>query len=262
MLNTLARAFQVLSLFTPGQPLWGASRLAVHLGVPKSSAHDLLRSLWRLGLLERRSGGQYGLGLGLLTLSHGVRAAHPWLEVSRREMALLSAQTGEVVHLSVLQGGELLHLEDAHPASGPTEDPAEDLGLPSPGLASMGIPPQCSAMGKVLLSGLPWPEVQRLIGAQGLSGLTVNSINTADELQTELERIRDQGYAYDVEEAFPGVCCIAAPLWMDGQLRAAISMSVPAGRFYAHKQERRAQLLEAVGRLEAGLKIPALQGDA
>ena len=264
MLNTVARAFEVLSLFTPSQPLWGASRLAARLNVPKSSAHDLLRSLWQLDLLERQPDGQYGLGLGLLTLSHGVRAAHPWLETSRREMALLAAQTGEVVHLSVLQGGELLHLEDAHPADGLPEDPAEDLGLPSPGLASMNIPPQCSAMGKVLLSVLPWAEVLALISGQGLPGLTEGSICTADELQTELERIRKQGYAYDVEEAFPGVCCIAAPLWMDGQLRAAISMSVPAARFYPLKHRRRTQLLAAVGRLEETLHarpLPPTSGD-
>lgn len=251
MLNTVARAFEVLSLFTPSQPLWGASRLATRLGVPKSSAHDLLRSLWQLGLLERQPGGEYGLGLGLLTLSHGVRAAHPWLEVSRREMALLASQTGEVVHLSVLQGDSLLLLEDVHPGG-----EAATLDLPSPGLAQSGVPPQCSAMGKVLLSARPWSEVQALMARQGLPGLTEGSIRTADELQTELERIGRQGYAYDIEEAFPGVCCVAVPVRAGGQVRAAISMSVPAERFYTHKRQRRAQLLETGARLEAALSIP------
>ena len=257
MLSTVARAFEVLSLFTSSEPLWGASSVAARLALPKSVAHDLLRTLWELGMLERYAGGQYGLGLALLPLSNQVRAARPWLAASRREMAALAALSGEVIHLSVLQRGALLHLEDAQSAGA-----GEDLGLPSPGLAPMSIPPQCSAMGKVLLSALPWSEVLALISGQGLPGLTAGSIRTADELQTELERIREQGYAYDVEEAFPGVCCIAVPVRAGGQVRAAISMSVPAGRFYAHKQERRAQLLEAVGRLEAGLTVPALQGDA
>ncbi|WP_407571855.1 IclR family transcriptional regulator [Deinococcus altitudinis] len=263
MLNTVARAFEVLSLFTPSQPIWGASRLATRLGVPKSSAHDLLRSLWQLGLLEHRPGGEYGLGLGLLTLSHGVRAAHPWLEVSRREMALLAGQTGEVVHLSVLQGDSLLLLEDVHPGNdgqpesyGRPGGEAATLGLPSPGPAESGVPLQCSAMGKVLLSARPWSEVQALMARQGLPGLTEGSIRTADELQTELERIGRQGYAYDIEEAFPGVCCVAVPVRAGGQVRAAISISVPAERFYTHKRQRRAQLLETGTRLEAALSIP------
>ena len=252
MLSTVARAFEVLSLFTPTAPYWGASTVAARLELSKSGAHDLLRSLWELGMLERQPGGQYGLGLALLPLSHQVRAARPWLAASRREMAALAALCGEVVHLSVLQRGALLHLEDVHPVEG-----EDNLGLPSPGLASMSIPPQCSAMGKVLLSALPWPEVQTLMASQGLPGLTASSISTADELQTELARIREQSYAYDIEEAFPGVCCIAVPVRAAGQVQAAISLSMPAAGFAAHKRLRRAQLLEAGARLEDALCAPA-----
>ncbi|GGJ69547.1 IclR family transcriptional regulator [Deinococcus aquiradiocola] len=262
MLSTVARAFEVLSLFTPTESSWGASSVALRLGLPKSSAHDLLRSLYDLGMLERQTGGQYRLGLGLLTLTHSVCAGRPWLAASRQAIAALAEASGEVVHLSVLQDGALLHLEDAHPNCGY----GEDLGLPSPGLASMSVPPQCSAMGKAMLSALPWSEVQALIRRQGLPGLTVNSISTPDELQTELERIRQQGYAYDVEEAFPGVCCIAVPVHgEDGRVQAAISMSMKADRFYAGKAVHRAQLLEAVARLEAAIRrtpVPRIQATA
>ena len=250
MLSTVSRAFEVLSLFTPDESQWGATGVARRLALSKSSAHDLLRSLWELGMLERQPGGQYHLGLGLLALSQQVASVQPWLGAARREMAALAHQTGEVIHLSVLHHGALLHLEDAHPPGG---DP-EHLGVPLPGLASAQVPPQCSAMGKALLSALPWSQVQALMERQGLGSLTVNSINTADELQTELQRVRERGYAYDVEEAFPGVCCIAVPVrGAGGQVRAAMSMSVPSPRFARLKQERRAQLLEAGERLERAL---------
>ncbi|GGR14262.1 IclR family transcriptional regulator [Deinococcus ruber] len=246
MLSTVSRAFEVLSLFTPDESQWGATGVARRLDLSKSSAHDLLRSLWELGMLERQPGGQYHLGLGLLALSQQVASVQPWLGAARREMAALAHQTGEIIHLSVLHHGSLLHLEDAHPPGG-----GEHLGVPPPGLASAQVPPQCSAMGKALLSALPWPQVLELIQRQGLGSLTVNSINTADELQTELQRVRERGYAYDVEEAFPGVCCIAVPVrGAGGQVKAAMSMSVPSPRFAQLKQERRAQLLEAGYHLE------------
>jgi IclR family transcriptional regulator, KDG regulon repressor len=107
-------------------------------------------------------------------------------------------------------------------------------------------------MGKVLLSAWPWPDVLALTASQ--IGLTENSITTSDELQTELQRVRDQGYAYDVEEAFAGVCCVAAPIrGQGGELLAALSVSAPSERFYTHKLAWRDQLLQACGHISQTL---------
>lgn len=237
MLLTVEKALQVLHLFTPAEPLWGATTVAARLGIPKSTSHELLRTLEDLELLRKRTGGQYALGgLDLLGVVNG---AHPWLTPARWTMYELARLTGEAVHLSILQGETLQHIEYARTEDGTASPDTGPLVLPP-----SGVPLQCSAMGKVLLCTRSWPEVQVLIERYGLSALTVNSIVTSDELQTELQRVREQGYAYDVEEAFSGVCCIAAPVYGAArEVLAAISVSAPAARFYVHKGTWREHLL-------------------
>ncbi|MFC4456283.1 IclR family transcriptional regulator [Deinococcus sonorensis] len=248
MLSTVERAFQVLHLFTPLEPVWGATAVAGRLQVPKSCAHELLQTLVHLGVLDRLPRGQFRLGA--LNLLGALNAGHPWLPAARWAMHELARLSGEAAHLSVVQGGTLLHLEGVQAA-----------GEPWPASRPARVPPQCSAMGKVLLCAWPWPDVERLIERQGLAGLTVNSIVTPDELQTELQRIRERGYAYDMEEAFPGVCCIAAPLrGPAGEVLAAISVSAPTDHFYQHKSRWRALLLEVCDHASRTLATPALAG--
>jgi IclR family transcriptional regulator, KDG regulon repressor len=250
MLSTVEKAFQVIQLFTPAEPVWGATAVAARLGLPKSNAHELLQTLVGLSVLRRHASGRYVLGA--LSLLGAVNAALPWLGPLRWAMYDLAQRTGESIHLSTLQGGALLHLEYAQPQGG-----SAHAEVAPPRLPPSGVPPQCSAMGKVLLSAWPWPQVLALTGRQ--VGLTENSITTSDELQTELQRVRDQGYAYDVEEAFPGVCCVAAPIrGSGGELLAALSVSAPSERFYAHKQTWRDQLLQVCGQVSQTL---ALQPD-
>lgn len=244
MLSTVAKAFQVLSLFTPARPVWGATSVAAELKLKKSTAHDLLGSLAELGMLHRQ-GGQYTAGLKLLSLARSAEGSFPWLDATRREMVTLAAQTGEAIHLSVLQGYRLLDLEEVQ-GSGAVRVVLESH-----------MPPHCTAMGKVLLSELPAPEVARLTSNYQLRALTANSITTADELHGELARVAQQGYAYDVEEVYEGVCCIAVPVRGErGPALASISVSAPAFRFYKHKDELRSAVLAAGARLSATLGRP------
>ncbi|TSA87601.1 IclR family transcriptional regulator [Deinococcus detaillensis] len=245
MLTTVAKAFQVLSLFTPTRPVWGATSVAAELGLKKSTAHDLLGSLAELGMLHRQ-GGQYTAGLKLLSLARSAEGTFPWLDATRREMVTLAAQTGEAIHLSTLQGYRLLDLEEV-----------QGVGAVRVVFDSQ-MPPHCTAMGKVLLSDVPPEELARLTSNYTLRALTPNSITTADELHGELARVAEQGYAYDVEEVYEGVCCIAVPVRSErGKTLASISVSAPAFRFYKHKDELRSAVLAAGARLSSALSSPA-----
>jgi DNA-binding IclR family transcriptional regulator len=108
MLSTVEKAFQVVHLFTPAEPVWGATAVAIRLGLPKSNAHELLQTLVGLAVLRRQAGGRYALGA--LSLLGAVNAALPWLGPVRWAMYDLARLTGEGIHLSTLQGGALLHL--------------------------------------------------------------------------------------------------------------------------------------------------------
>jgi DNA-binding IclR family transcriptional regulator len=83
-----------------------------------------------------------------------------------------------------------------------------------------------------------------------LPRFTANTITDEEELLQNLSKIRKQGFAYDLEEIMPDLCCVAAPIYeYSGNVIAAISMSIPAFRF------RRSQAEFREGVIRAGKKI-------
>jgi DNA-binding IclR family transcriptional regulator len=83
---------------------------------------------------------------------------------------------------------------------------------------------------------------------------TPNTIRTVEQLREELERVRRQGFAYDQEEVMVGLCCAAAPIYDEsGQVIAAMSLSVPAYRFYPNRQRLTTAIVDAARRVSAEL---------
>jgi DNA-binding IclR family transcriptional regulator len=92
-------------------------------------------------------------------------------------------------------------------------------------------PFNCTAVGKVLLAGLPNSEIERLASENAFEQRTEQSICEVEALRTEVEQVREQGWARDNEEYNPGVGCIAAPVRdHEGQIIAALTVSGPAER--------------------------------
>jgi len=237
MLGTVQKVGEVLELFTRGRPEWGVSEVAQALGIPKSSAHALLASLTAIGLLKRNREGRYRLGWRILSLSQVLLSTSSWREEARRAMEELVQRFGETTHLAVLECGRVVYVEKLE-------------GTRAVKVATTGIgvelPAHCSAVGKVLLAHRPWEEVLQIVEARGLPALTPNTITTLDELKTELQAVRERGYAYDIEEAVPELCCVAAPIRdHTGEVIAAMSLSVPFYRFQRKKEEYRKAILEA-----------------
>lgn len=96
----------------------------------------------------------------------------------------------------------------------------------------------------MLLAHRPWDEVEEILESEGMPARTPNTITAPEELREELERIRRQGYAYDLEEGMLELCCVAAPIRdLTGEVVAAISLSVPKYRFEGSLDKYRTTLL-------------------
>lgn len=237
MLQTVGKAAQVLYLFTPQRPEWGVSQLANELGVAKSSAHALLSSLAEVGLLYRTVTGRYRLGFRILTLSQALLHNTPWREVARTGLEQLRHTLGESVHASVLAGGELVTVIrlDGHRPDSAQLAPVGSVG-----------PVHSSADGKVLLALRPWAFVSAVLDQHGMAAFTPATIISRDELRSELLRVRERGCAYDIEETWPGHCCVAAPVRNhNGETIVALGVSAPAQRFHERKDELRSAVMAA-----------------
>jgi IclR family KDG regulon transcriptional repressor len=97
-------------------------------------------------------------------------------------------------------------------------------------------PLHCTGVGKVLLSGMTNDEIDRVIAERGLKKYTPNTITNRNDLFEEIERVRNEGVAYDHEELNIGVKCIAAPIFnRAGRVVASVSISGPGQRFLSEK---------------------------
>lgn len=254
MLGTFEKARAVLDLYSTERPEWGVSEVARRLALSKSTAHVLLTSLAQMGLLHRTLAGRYRLGFGLLALSEVLLANTPWREVAREEMTRLAGAFGEPVHLAAFDGGQIVNVAGLEGRLAG--------GVAVPGVGAV-LPAHASAGGKVLLAHRPREVVEAVTGASGLERLTDRTLGTPEALAEALERVRAQGYAWEVGERHPDVCAVAAPVRNhNGEVIAAVSLSVPAARFGPRAQPLTEALIHACAQISSRIGYqPGLVGE-
>jgi DNA-binding IclR family transcriptional regulator len=152
-----------------------------------------------------------------------------------REMAdQLAEDVSETASVGVLDHGKVLYIAIARGQ--------RELGIQSQ--AGTRHPSYCTALGKVFLADLPWPEAAEVLDAEPMVSLTPSTITTKAKMQRELETIRSRGYAIDDEERNPHVVCIAAPITdHTGRCVAAVSISGPTFRIREHGIDNVARLV-------------------
>jgi DNA-binding IclR family transcriptional regulator len=208
-----------------------------------STAHRILTALVSAGMVERVEQGSYRLGIRLLELGNLVKA-----RISVREQALpfmrrLHSATGEAVNLSVRRDDEIVYVERT-----------------SSGRALMRVvnivgaraPLHITAVGKMFLLEDGAAGLRAYAERTRLPAQTRNSLTSIPALDKELEKVRRQGFALDMEEAELGVRCIGAGIRDDsGALVAGLSVSAPAERmktaWAALVKETAEQISRAIG---------------
>ncbi len=216
--SMIERAVRVLDAFDGPSPQLTLTEITSRTGLPRSSVHRILDQLVGVRWLER-TGNHYRLGMRVLELG-GLVAHHNRLhEMSVPFMQELHASTGQLVHLAVLDGHEIVYLEKI----------GGHFGLNVPSRVGGRQPAHCTAVGKAILAYADAPQVETAIQA-GLQPRTPYTIAQPGMLHKELARIRQRGIAFDREESMRGIGCVAAPLRGAGRAVAAISVCGPSHR--------------------------------
>ena len=245
MLQTIQKAGELLALYDREHTEWGVREVASKLKMAKSSAHDLMNSLAKLGFLNKTEYNRYRLGWRLVTLSETLLATTELRKEARPVMEELAAQYQETIHLAVLDDMQAVYV-----------DKLEGRQAVRVELTSLGarLYAHCSSLGKVLLAYSPEDKVKRIIETAGLPRFTPNTVTDEQELLQTLAKIRRQGYAYDLEEILPDLCCVGAPIYNHtGEVIAAISMSIPAYRFRRSQTEYREAVIRAANTISKRL---------
>ncbi|MEV0168664.1 helix-turn-helix domain-containing protein [Nonomuraea fuscirosea] len=104
------RIAAILSAFSPGDNLLGATQIARRTSLPRSTVHRLAADLVSCGLLERHGTG-IRLGLRLFELGQRVPRRRLLRQAALPYMADLREATGQTVHLAVIEGSDVVYLE-------------------------------------------------------------------------------------------------------------------------------------------------------
>jgi DNA-binding IclR family transcriptional regulator len=93
------------------------------------------------------------------------------------------------------------------------------------------MPAHCTSTGKAMLAQLSEAELRQLFPGQKLERITSYSIGGRAELEAELARVRERGYAVNREESEEGVASVAVPIPTRAPgLRLALNAAAPQNR--------------------------------
>ncbi len=200
----------------------GVSEVASEIDVHKSTAFRLLGALEGRGLVEQSADrGKYRLGFGLIPLAGAVSDRLDVTQQGRVVLHRLAAEMGETINLAVLQEHWAVNVDQARgPSTVATHNWIGRL-----------TPLHCTSSGKVLLAHVPEDRRAALLAASGMERFTANTVTVAGDLDAELARVREDGYAVAAEEYETGLNALATPV-VDraGAVIAALSVSGPTYR--------------------------------
>ena len=228
---TVDKAIDVLFHLHERAEPQGVSELGRALEIPKSSAHRLLVSLRRRGLVERDERGRYRPGIGLLALGLGVLEREPLVAAARTVLESAAEELGETFFVVAARGGKLTVL-----------DKVEGTGFvrAAPRVGS-SIPVQVTAVGKLYLALAPdaLSESERKRDREAVRAVP------AAQLERELAAVRKRGYAENLGEWIEGMFVVAAPVFVHGRLFGAVATALPMTR--AERVDRKAIGQRVVG---------------
>ncbi|WP_236790497.1 IclR family transcriptional regulator [Amycolatopsis sp. GM8] len=227
LVPAVQRAADVLELFLGPDATLSAAEIVERLGLPRSTTHELLTTLVARRYLDRQVGEEttYALGPVLLELGSRYQQRLEFAKEADAAARSVAAQCGETVHVGILDGLDVIYLSKI--------DSTHSVRL----ISEVGrrLPAHCTAVGKVLLAGLPPAELNARLKGRRLAALTENSITSRAMLLAQLEEVRRTGVAHERSESNPDAGCVAAPV-VDarGEWAAAMSISIPTSR---HSEE-------------------------
>lgn len=215
------------------------------LGLTRTTAHRLLKSLEAHGFITYQGGYGYRLGPRLMQLGAAAQQEFQLRAVARPALERLARTTGESAQLYVgLSRGERICVDSVQSSS--------ELRTIVP--VGAVLPYIYGSAGKLFMAWLPTEEQQML--AEQVTART-GATPTSDRLLTQVKTARRLGWASSAGERQEGVGSVSAPVvGAYGELLAVVSISGPTTRIGRGSAKRYAPaVMEAAREIERALGV-------
>lgn len=241
VVRALAKGLAMLGLFDAVHREWTLDEMVAELRLPRMTGYRMARTLQSAGyLIVDRHNGRYRLGPAILAATYLSEGYAELVEIARPYLESLVAETGESATLAVDVDGVAVCVDMV------------DSPRPHKREVAVGriIGDTANAHGKIYAAFVPDAEREHLLSLPHRA-LTPRTITDPGRLATELDRVRDEGVAFDIEERNLGTCAVAAPVRDQmGGVIGSIGVIVPTGRF---GERERAVCVKAVRDAAAAL---------
>lgn len=235
-IRAVERVCDILDLLQRSHDGVSLPETAAVTSLPKSSAFRYLSALEARGYVERdEQSAVYRIGLSFQP--HNTRQLEAFLARAGGPLQRLRDDTDETTNLGTLQGSMIVH----------------NLVFESSQMMRLAArvgdrgPIHSTALGKAIAANLPQDRVLAILNTVEMTPFTDATITTPDALLSELDKVREQGFAIDdCENQADGRCVAVALAGMP--FPCGISVSAPARRLTADMVPSVAKRIHSVGK--------------
>lgn len=213
------RTFRILEQVAADEGA-GVSDLASTLDLSKSTVHNHLQTLRRLGYIVQDDD-KYWPGLQFLGLADRARQRHGLYHVAKPEVDTLVESVGERAQVMVEENAMGIYIYQS----------LADEAVRTDSHIGTVVDLHATAIGKAYLAHLEQHELDAILDQVELREQTPNTLTDWDALRVELDEIAKQGYSFNDEEKTLGMRAVGAPILSDDdRVLGAISVSGPTTR--------------------------------
>jgi IclR family transcriptional regulator, KDG regulon repressor len=220
-----AGTLEILEALGRGTSPMTLAELVQATGRPKGTVHRMASTLVNTGYANySRESGRYALTLKAWRVGSAALRDFDLVDLARPVMERLRAETGETVHISVLEpSGEIVYV--AKVTSPKSIGVQTRLGQ----LSSSW----CTATGRSILAH--HPEIAERVLAGRLERRTPQTVTDVRQLRRILAQVRENGYVVTRGENHPEMGGVAAPIRdHGGQVIASVGVAIPIYRMTAN----------------------------
>jgi DNA-binding IclR family transcriptional regulator len=243
--QVIARAAAILRALEDEADGLSLAQIARRVSLARSTVQRIVAALEAEKLLIAASpNGRVRLGPTITRLAGTART--DFAAVARPFLVNLSKELRETVDLAVIKKDQLVFVDQV----------IGSQRLRAVSAVGESFPLYCTANGKAYLAELDGAAVARLIGSN-YQRRTPRTLTRLKDLLRSLETVRKTGVALDLEEHTQGICAAGVVTRDLAGNFVAISVPVPAQRFYEQQRQIVLRLKATKEALERHLLAPA-----
>lgn len=223
LIQSVLRAIEILDTVSENKEGISLKEIAGKLNLGSSTVFYLINTLVEKDFIKHLKNNKYKLGSKNLQLGNCFLENLSIHKIAMPLIENLMEKINENIHLFIIEDNnfiEIAKIQCSHSVR-PTK------------VSNFRFNSHATAIGKSMLASFNKEELEDFITKYcNLPKLTDNTITNIEQLNEEINRVRKNGYALDIEESEIGLNCIAVPIHNHNKkIIGSLGVSIPTQRF-------------------------------